>query len=187
MGQDQNQLTVARIPLPALDALSAEQRRVYDAIVGLRGGHMPAPYQPALHSPELADKWQRLGELLRYRTGLPARLSELAVLIVARLHDCQYVWSAHEPVALKAGVAADVIKAIRAGVRPHFGQEDERALHDYCKELLETRFVSDAAYAAALKHLDVKGVVELTALLGYYVMVAMSLNAHGQSQPLGTE
>jgi 4-carboxymuconolactone decarboxylase len=176
-----------RIPLPSIESLTPEQRRVYDAITGLRGGHMPAPYRPALHSPELADKWQQLGELLRYRTSLPARLSELAVLVVARHHDCQYVWTAHEPVALKAGLAADAVEAIRVGRRPDFQQADEAAVNDYCKELLETKSVGDAVYATALQHLEAKGVVELTCLLGYYVMVAMSLNAHGQSQPLGTE
>lgn len=167
--------------------MSAEQRRVHDAIVGLRGGYMPAPYRPALHAPELADKWQQLGELLRYRTSLPTRLSELAVLVVARHHDCQYVWQAHAPVALKAGVAADIVEAIRVGSRPAAMQTDETAVYDYASELLQSKFVGDAAYAAALKCLEIKGVVELTCLLGYYVMVAMSLNAHGQSAPPGTE
>jgi 4-carboxymuconolactone decarboxylase len=176
-----------RIPFPELETMSAEQRRVHDAIVGLRGGYLPAPYRPALHAPELADKWQQLGELLRYRTSLPTRLSELAVLVVARHHDCQYVWQAHAPVALKAGVAPDIVEAIRTGRRPAAAQPDETAVYDYASELLRSKFVSDAAYAAAIQHLEVKGVVELTCLLGYYVMVAMSLNAHGQSAPPGTE
>lgn len=167
--------------------MSAEQRRVHDAIVGLRGGYMPAPYRPALHAPELADKWQQIGELLRYRTSLPTRLSELAVLVVARHHDCQYVWQAHAPVALKAGVSAEIVEAIRTGQRAAAMQPDETAVYDYASELLGSKFVGDAAYAAALKCLKVKGVVELTCLLGYYVMVAMSLNAHGQSAPPGTE
>ena len=65
-----------RIPVPTLETMSPEQRRVHDSIVGLRGGHMPAPYRTALHSPELCDKWQQMGELLRYRTSLPkARLA----------------------------------------------------------------------------------------------------------------
>jgi 4-carboxymuconolactone decarboxylase len=170
-----------RISIPAPDAMSAEQRRVYDAIVGLRGGHMPAPYQPALHAPELADKWQQLGELLRYRTSLPVRLSELAILVVARHHDCQHVWQAHAPVARKSGLAADVIEAIRVGRRPDGLQPDESAVHDYASELLRSKFVGDASYAAAIECLDAKGIVELTCLLGYYAMVAMSLNAHGQS------
>ena len=110
---------------------------------------MPAPYRPALHAPELADKWQQLGELLRYRTSLPTRLSELAVLVVARHHDCQYVWQAHAPVALKAGVAPDIVEAIRTGHRPAAAQPDETAVYDYASELLRSKFVSDAAYAAA--------------------------------------
>lgn len=176
-----------RIPFPTLETMSADQRRVHDAIVGLRGGYMPAPYRPALHAPELADKWQQLGELLRYRTSLSTRLSELGVLVVARHHDCQYVWQAHAPVALKAGVAEDTVEAIRIGRRPAALQPDETAVYDYASELLGSKFVGDAAYAAAIQNLEVKGVVELTCLLGYYVMVAMSLNAHGQSAPPGTE
>ena len=107
-----------RIPVPTPETMSPEQRRVHDSIVGLRGGHMPAPYRTALHSPELCDKWQQMGELLRYRTSLPARLSELAVLVVARHHGCHYVWHAHAPVAMKAGVTAEAVEAIRAGQRP---------------------------------------------------------------------
>ena len=172
-----------RIPVPTPEAMSPEQRRVHDFIVGLRGGHMPAPYRTALHSPELCDKWQQMGELLRYRTSLPARLSELAVLVVARHHGCHYVWHAHAPVAMKAGVTAEAVEAIRAGQRPEFREVDEAAVHDYVKELLETSCVSEAVYNAALADLEVRGLVELTLFLGYYSMVALSLNAHGQPAP----
>ena len=83
------------------------------------------PYRAALHNAELADKWQQLGELLRYRTSLPQRLSELAVLVVARHHRCQYIWNAHKPVALKAGVTTEVVDAIKAGSQPQFALDDE--------------------------------------------------------------
>jgi 4-carboxymuconolactone decarboxylase len=157
--------------------MTPEQRRVYDAIGSLRGGHVPMPYRAALHSPELADKWQQIGELLRYRTSVPQRLSELAVLVVAHHHACGYIWNAHEPVALRAGIGDDTVAAIKSGARPQFQQADEQAVYDYCAELLETRFVADANHARALGVLGLAGVVELTALLGYYVMVAMMLNA----------
>jgi 4-carboxymuconolactone decarboxylase len=176
---------MARIPLPTKDVLTPEQRRVYDAIGGLRGGHVPLIYQATMHSPELTDKWQQLGELLRYRTSLPERLSELAVLVVARHHDCQYAWHAHAPIALKAGVAPATADAIKVGRRPDFAKDDEAAVYDYSKELLETKFVSAPVYARALEAVGVTGVVELTALLGYYVMVAMALNAHELPLPAG--
>lgn len=169
---------MARIQLPSLESMTPEQRQVYDAIGSLRGGHIPMPYRAALHNPELADKWQQIGELLRYRTSLPQRLSELAVLLVAHHHSCQYIWNAHQPVALKAGVGNETVDAIKTGNRPQLPSADEKAVYDYCAELLETKFVTDASHAQALAALGVTGVVELTALLGYYVMVAMTLNAH---------
>jgi 4-carboxymuconolactone decarboxylase len=169
---------MARIPLPSLETMTPEQRQVHKAIGDLRGGHIPMPYRPALHNPELADKWQQIGELLRYRTSLPQRLSELAILLVARHHGSNYMWNAHEKVALKAGLSTDVISAIKNNARPDFEKADERAVHDFSAELLETKSVSDACHARALSALGVTALVELTALLGYYVMVAMMLNAH---------
>jgi 4-carboxymuconolactone decarboxylase len=158
--------------------MTPEQRQVYKAIGDLRGGHIPMPYRPALHNPELADKWQQLGELLRYRTSLPQRLSELAVLTVAHTYRSQYMWNAHESVARKAGISDDAIEAIRSGVQPPFTNPDERAVYEFSADLLEIRSVTDARHAQALSALGVTALVELTALLGYYVMVAMMLNAH---------
>ncbi|MBV8512330.1 MAG: carboxymuconolactone decarboxylase family protein, partial [Xanthobacteraceae bacterium] len=79
---------MARIPLPSPDTLTAEQKRVYDAIVSGPRGALRGPLRAALHNPELADKWQQLGELLRYRTSLPPQLSELAILVTARHCNC---------------------------------------------------------------------------------------------------
>ena len=55
---------------------------------------------------------------------------------------------------------------------------DEQAVYDFCTELHRNRSVSDATYARALGLLGVPGVVELTALFGYYSMVAMTILAH---------
>jgi 4-carboxymuconolactone decarboxylase len=169
---------MARIPLPTLETMTPAQRAVHKAIGDLRGGHIPMPYQPALHNPELADKWQQIGELLRFRTSLPQRLSELAILVVGSHHGSAYMWNAHEKVALKAGVKKDVVNAIKDGARPHFDATDEQAVYDFSVELLDTREVTEACHAQALSALGVTALVELTALLGYYVMVAMMLNAH---------
>jgi 4-carboxymuconolactone decarboxylase len=158
--------------------MTPEQRQVHKTIGDLRGGHIPMPYRPALHNPELADKWQQLGELLRYRTSLPQRLSELAVITVAHYHRNQYMWDAHEGVAGKAGISDDAIDAIKSNGRPQFTNADERAVYEFSSDLLETRSVTDARHTQALSALGVTGLVELTALLGYYVMVAMMLNAH---------
>lgn len=182
---------MARIPLVSPDTMSAEQKQAYDHILARnhRIGRLPGPYWMLLHSPELSDNCSMVGELLRYRTDLEPRLSELTILITARVCDSQYEWYAHAPIAQKAGVTDDVIEAIRHGRRPTFAKTDEEALYDYVSELHRDHAVSDATYDRALGHFGAKGLVELTMLTGYYVMVAFTLAAHQYEKhgiPAGT-
>lgn len=176
---------MARIPLFPLDRMTEEQRRVYDAVVSGPRGVVVGPLRAALHRPELADKWQQFGEILRYRTSLPPRLSELAILVTARHWTSQLEWQQHEPAALKGGLAAEVVEAIRDGKRPKFARYDEQTVYDYCAELHEKRSVADATYRRAHELLGTVGMVELTALVGYYTMVAMTLIAHEIPLPEG--
>ncbi len=104
---------------------------------------MPVAYQALIHNPELADKWQMFGELLRYRTSLSPRLSEFAILLVARRYKCQQEWSAHAPLAATAGLAPHIIRSIEKDERPNNLQADETALFDYCTDLMENHSVSD--------------------------------------------
>jgi 4-carboxymuconolactone decarboxylase len=177
---------VPRIPLPSAETMTPEQRRVYDAVVSGPRGELKGPLRAALHRPELADKWQQLGELLRYRTSLPPSLSELAILVTARHCNCAVEWIIHEEMALKAGLAREVIEAVRAG-RPPAADADALAIHDFADELNRTKTVGDANYRRVLDRWDVVGVVELTALVGYYTMVAMTLNAHEIPPPANSK
>ena len=166
--------------------MTPEQRRVHDAIVTGPRGKLVGPLRAAIHRPELADKWQQLGALLRYGTSLSPRLSELAILATARHWDCQFEWYAHDPPAQAAGLLPVVIDAIRHNLRPEFRTADEEVVYDYVTELLQTHFVSEPTYKRALELLGVVATVELTALVGYYSMVAMTLNAHELPLPPGT-
>lgn len=176
---------MARIPLFPIENMTEEQRRVYDAVVSGPRGVVVGPLRAALHRPELADKWQQFGEILRYRTSLPPRLSELAILVTARHWTSQLEWQQHAPAALKGGLSAAVIEAIRAGRRPAFTQEDEAAIFEFSLQLQEKKSIENKAYQKTLDLIGVQGVVELTALIGYYTMVAMTLIAHEIPLPEG--
>jgi 4-carboxymuconolactone decarboxylase len=176
---------MARIPLFPLEHMTDEQRRVYEAVVSGPRGVVVGPLRAALHRPELADKWQQLGEILRYRTSLPPRLSELAILVTARHWSSQLEWQQHAPAALKGGLAPGIVEAIRQGRRPAFGAGDEQAVYDFCIELHEGKSVSDASYRRAHEFLGDVGMVELAALIGYYTMAAMTLVAHQIPLPEG--
>jgi 4-carboxymuconolactone decarboxylase len=95
---------LARIQLTPVSEMTPQQRSAYDeAASGLRG-HVPAPMTAWLQNAELACRAQKLGELLRYETSLPPRLSELAILVVARHWTAHFEWQAHKKEALKAGI-----------------------------------------------------------------------------------
>ena len=166
----------ARIPQLDRSDVHENDRHIYDAVVASRGS-IGGPFRIWLHSPEYADRAQHLGQFVRYDTRLPARLSELAVLVCARFMDCQTEWSLHERTALDGGLADSLIDAIREQREPAFAAVDERAVYEYARELLTTRFVSDRTFGNALDQLGRAGLVELTGIIGYYCTVAMTLNA----------
>ncbi len=176
-----------RLSLPSVDTMTPEQRAVHQRIVSGPRGEIKGPLRAALHNAELADRWQALGALLRYQTGLSPRQSELAILVTGRHCRSPFEWHAHRSEAEKAGWGADVIEALLAQREPAGLSDDEAAIYHYALELNRTNSVSDATHARCVQCLGERATVELTALVGYYTMVAMTLNAHEIPLPAGVE
>jgi 4-carboxymuconolactone decarboxylase len=150
--------------------------------VGLGG-----PYNLLLRSPELGDRMFRLLDYLRFNSSVPRRLNELAILIQARLWTSQVEWYAHYPLALKAGLAESVAADLKAGRRPANMKPDEAVVYDLCMELSTTHAVSDATFARAREMFTEQQIVDLIAVSGTYVTVAMLLNAGEEPVPAGQE
>jgi 4-carboxymuconolactone decarboxylase len=169
-----------RIPLPSTrdDLTEDAQREVWDRVVSGPRGRVVGPLRAAIHAPDLARAWSALGESLRFGTSLGKRLSELAIIVTGRRWSAQVEWTVHAQAAADAGVEAAIIDAIRIGAPPRFSQPDDALVYDYARLLLRDGTVPAALHAEVTQRFGVKGVVELTALVGYYSMVAMTLNAH---------
>jgi len=167
-----------RISLPTPDTMTPEQLAVHQKVVSGPRGEIKGPLRAALHNAELADRWQALGALLRYSTTLTPRQSELAILVTGRHCRSPFEWFAHRPEGEKAGIETPVIEALLAQRRPEGLDATDAAIYQYALELNQSRSVSGRTHAAAVQALGERGVVELTALVGYYTMVAMTLNAH---------
>lgn len=174
-----------RITLPSPEQMDADQRRVYDQIVSGPRGKIQGPLRAALHNAELAERWSALGALLRYRTTLTPRQSELAILATGRACQSPFEWYAHRIEGEKAGIEAPILDALLAQQWPEGLSDDDALVLRFTLELNEHRSVTDATYAAALARFGERTVVELTALVGYYTMVAMTLNAHEIPLPEG--
>lgn len=161
----------------APETLTPAQKPIYDAIAAARHGSVPTPFHVFLQSPELADRAQELGAFLRYRTGLPARLSELAILVTAKHWDAHYEWSVHEGEARKAGLPEDVIQAIARGARPALAGDDA-VVYDFAASFYEKRDVPDDVFERAVEKFGRRTVVELAGILGYYSMLAIVMGIY---------
>ena len=168
---------MARLTLPPADQLTPEQKAACEeAVSGLRG-RVPAPMIAWIRNPELAGRAQKLGELLRYQTTQEPRLSELAILVCARHWTSHYEWTVHKREGLKAGMDPEVVAAIAARRTPALRDAREQAVHDVARMLLATGRLPAALHAIATEALGERGLVELVGILGYYSLVALTLNA----------
>lgn len=179
---------MSRLKQLSREEMTDEQRRIADEIMqGPRGGStgLQGPFNAWMRAPGLCDPAQKLGAYCRFNTSLPARLSEIAILVTGRHWRSNFEFWAHMRLARQAGVAEEKIQAIHAGRRPDDLAEDEAAVHDLAKELLETARVSDANFERAKKLFGERGVVDLVGIVGYYSLVALTLNAVRQPVPEG--
>ena len=133
------------------------------------------PFKVYMRSPELATKLEAMSDYVRWGTGQPPRLTELAIMITARQWSSQWIWRGHYRAAVKDGLDPSVGADIAANRRPTKMKEDETILYNYATEMYRDKAVSDATFAAAVKAFGEKGLIDLIATMGYYNMVAMTL------------
>ena len=165
-------------------AMTPDQRRVAQGIAsGPRGSWQRGPFKALLRSPEIADRVQKVGEFVRFKSSIEPRLNELAIILCARKWTAQYEWYAHRRLALEAGLKPEIADAIAEGKRPANMQADETVVYDFAHQLLHTGQVSDAAFDAAKQRFGENGVIDLIGAVGYYTIVSFVLNVDRVSLP----
>jgi 4-carboxymuconolactone decarboxylase len=178
-----------RLPAVKREALDVKGQQAYDGIVGdaRRLTGLQGPGGVRLHSPDVAELTLRLNSYLRFESGLGARTSELAILVVARELDSQFEWTSHEPPALRAGVPKEVVELVKRRGPTAGLPERDAVVIELGREALSRRVVSSATYARALKALGAKDLVDLTVLMGEYSSTAVLLNIFDQQLPPGQQ
>ena len=166
--------------------MTATQRELYDRIAGKRGA-VRGPFNLWLYSPELCDKVEALGRFVRFDSSVPAQLRDLAILVTARHWDSSYMWHSYSRRAAEGGIASDIIAAIAERREPSFVRAEDKAVYAYATELLDRHRVADATFKAAVAAIGKVALVELTALIGNYSMVAMALSAFEVDMPAGAK
>jgi 4-carboxymuconolactone decarboxylase len=189
-----------RLPWLKPEALSPKQRELYDRILGgPRGQGAPAfaltdaegrlngPFNALLTSPEVGTAVQDLGVAIRYRSGLPERAREIAILELARARHCAFEWYAHERVGRAVGLTDDEIAALRAGAACATFDAREVLVRRVVRALLAERDLEDALFNEAERSLGDALLTDLVALVGYYDLLALLLRVWRTPLPDGAE
>ena len=166
----------SRLPLPDVNRLNEDQQVVYRSIMATRG-NLSGPFLAWMHSPELASHAEKLGAFCRYQTGFALVESEMLILLVAARFRCIGEQQIHEPIAEQAGLSADQIADIRERRPVRLATARLTVIHAVAEELLESNRIGDGLYEEGVRELGVRGMVELVGIVGYYSLVAMTLNA----------
>ena len=164
------------------ETLDERQRQVYDDIAAGPRGRVPAPYHVLLANPDVAAPAQALGAVMRYGTDMPRKYAELAIICTSRVWGTGYEWHAHAPEAARQGVPDAVIEAIRLEREPQFADPDMALVYRFAMSALRTRQVGDEVFDAMLARFGRTAVAEVTALIGYYSLLAVTMNVFKVSE-----
>jgi 4-carboxymuconolactone decarboxylase len=176
-----------RFPELTMDQLTDQQKSLGEQIMKVSSVGLGGPYNPLLRSPVLGQRMFDLLHYLRWETSVPLKLNEFAILIIGRQWRSQVEWFAHAPLAIKAGLSPDIVADLKAGKRPSAMPPEETAVYDFVTELTMNHAVSDETFTRAKKLLGEQQVVDLTAVAGTYISVAMLLAMSEESVPPGRE
>jgi 4-carboxymuconolactone decarboxylase len=174
-----------RLPLlNTRESVPPESQHVYDAIVEHRGA-VTTPVALYMHAPETARHAANLGAYLRFEANLPRDVFELAIITAAREFDCEFVWAAHAPTAVRAGVPQEIVDALAvrgdtSGFPPRY-----RTVADFAREIVRDHKVSQQTFDAMLAEFGKRGLTDITALIGFYLMLACTLIANDMELPAG--
>ena len=155
--------------------LKPEDQKIFDAIAQSRGA-VGGPWRALLHSPEMAYRTMHLGSYVRFESSLDHKVIEFAALVSARELDCKHEWAAHIVHGQKAGIPMETIRAVHQKKGTESFSSEDAQIVSFVREMIHDHRVSEPTFQAIHGRFGDKGMVELSATIGYYAMLACTLN-----------
>lgn len=126
--------------------------------------------------PALTKEFLRFNVHLLFRSTLPPRLRELAILRVAHRTDSEYEWVQHVKIGMREGLTEDEIAGVARGIA---ADEFDRTVVSGVDELMDNFELSDATWSALSERLDERQRMDFVFTIGCYITVAMALKTFG--------
>ena len=128
--------------------------------------------------PKMFEAFGRLGGFLLSGKGFPPRERELVILRTGWRSGSVYEWGQHVVIGRREGVTDEEITRLRTPGLDGWSPED-RVLVQFADELCQTNTVSDATWTAMAARFSETELIEVTMLVGFYRLVAGTLNTLG--------
>ena len=156
-----------------------------DAIRARRGGALINLDRALLWSEPLARGWNVYLKNVRTGLGASRKLRELGICTVALVTGAHYEYHHHAPDYLAAGGAQASLDALQGFVKAGAAGEpqglsgDEALVARYAAQMTRDVKVEDALFARMKERFETSELVEITAAIATYNMVARFLVALG--------
>ena len=157
------------------EELGPDGQKVFDAIAQSRGV-VGGPWLALLHSPEMAQRTMHLGSYVRFESTLDHKILEFTALVAARELECKHEWAAHVNHGQKAGIPMETIRLVHGKKGAESFSSEDAQIVSFVREMIQNHRVSEPTFQAIYARFGEQGMVELTATIGYYAMLACTLN-----------
>jgi 4-carboxymuconolactone decarboxylase len=168
-----------------IDQLEGQAKITAQEILKFSSVGLGGPYNVMFRSPVFAERMKKLLDYLRFESSLPMSLNEFAILIQGYTWKSQVEWFAHYPIALKAGLPQSVADDLKSGIRPRHMSEQEAMVYDISIAMINEHRLSDELFQKAKNIFTEQQLVDLIAVSGTYVTVAMLLSLGNELPPSG--
>ncbi|KAK4958538.1 hypothetical protein LTR10_004968 [Elasticomyces elasticus] len=186
-----------RIPYAPKEPQKEADAPIYDRILARRSPRPLIPLDLALlHNPAIADGYSSLMGAIRTQSSFPLELAELAICYVAVLNGAVYEWTAHAPIALKAGARREVLGSVLEGSwrwkqgsdgGEKLVSDDEEMVLEFTEQSTENVKVEEGLMERLKGRWTDQQVMELVITVGGYNMVSRFLVALDVTESNGKE
>ena len=140
-------------------------------------GAFRGPHSVLLLSPEADEPILDLGNFFRYKSIVQSPEKELAIITGAREKDCLYVWAAQVAAGRRGGLREEAIEVVRSRSDPSGLEPHEAEIITYVRQLFRQNRVDQPVFDALKERYGVEWLIQMTAVAGYYGMLAGVVNA----------
>ena len=177
MADDPDFGTFGRFTETPLAKMSPEMKDAYDYTVELRG-QVPGPHKIWLANPALSKTIVPTGKYYQTQSTLTKAEIEIVTNVINGRWLAAYGNYEHEKIGVEAGHLEPVkVQALIAGLPTSFSDEREQAVYELAMTLAQPRVVPLGLYQRAKALLGDAGIVDVTALMGWFTSVSLTLMA----------